>query len=204
MCSHLPPTREQLLPAAHQGDASALGALLESYRPLLLLLAREGLSPALETKASASDIVQDTFVDAFRSFGCFQGTSLGEFQHWLGQIFRHTLTDVARRYLTTAKRDLRSECSLDNPSTMLAEQLGSRHEDPARTALSHEACEALERALHRLSLDDRLLIELRHRHRLPFDRIAGRLGCTEVAVRRRWLRAVERWRQEVVACYGPL
>ena len=52
------------LEAARQGSPDALGQVLEYCRPYLLAVANEQLETDLQAKAGASDLVQDTFVEA--------------------------------------------------------------------------------------------------------------------------------------------
>ena len=63
------------LPAAQAGSREALGQVLEACRAYLLLIAREELDPALQAKGGASDLVQQTFLEAQRDFARFQGDS---------------------------------------------------------------------------------------------------------------------------------
>ena len=61
----------QLIAAARGGSASALGQLLEGCRKYLLLVANESLDSDLRPKGGASDLVQETFVQAQRIFERF-------------------------------------------------------------------------------------------------------------------------------------
>src|SRR5262245_58290664 len=68
---------------ARAGSPEALGAVLEACRGYLLLIAQGELSPDLRAKAGASDLVQQTFLDAQRDFGRFRGESVAELRAWL-------------------------------------------------------------------------------------------------------------------------
>src|SRR5579864_124098 len=105
---------EQLLHEAQAGDAATLGQLLEMYRRYLSLLARVQVGQRLQGKVDASDIVQDTFLDAHRSFPRFRGTSEAQFVSWLRQILAAKLATVLRHYLGTQGRDIRLEREIEN------------------------------------------------------------------------------------------
>jgi RNA polymerase sigma-70 factor (ECF subfamily) len=48
---------------ARKGSREALGRLLETCRPYLLLVANNELDRDLQAKAGASDLVQETFIE---------------------------------------------------------------------------------------------------------------------------------------------
>src|SRR5438128_11691435 len=100
---------EQLLQEARGGDAATLGRLLEVYRRYLALLARVQIGRHLQGKADASDIVQETFLEAHRNFANFRGSSEAELIQWLRQILVGNVADLLRRYLGTRGRDVRLE-----------------------------------------------------------------------------------------------
>ena len=120
---------------AQNGDAEALGKLLEFYRPWLMERARVSIEKALRAKVSDSDLVQDTFVQAFDHFNQFQGTSTGELRNWLATIMKHQLADAVRQFQAAKMRDVFREMTLskaeksaknicgDKPSPALIERL---------------------------------------------------------------------------------
>src|SRR5436853_7044180 len=88
----------RLLASARTGDAGALGAQLESFRPYLALLARLQIGRRLQGKADPADLVQETFLEAARDFPGFRGTTEGELMAWLRQILARNLANLVRRY----------------------------------------------------------------------------------------------------------
>src|SRR5262249_40065720 len=115
---------EVLLPAARAGDEAARGRLLEAYRDYLRLLARLDIDRRLRGKLDASDVVQETFLQAHRCFGQFQGATAAELAAWLRRVLASRLLDQARRYLGARQRDVRRErelaADLDRSSQALA------------------------------------------------------------------------------------
>ena len=55
----------------------------------------------------------------------------------------------------------------------------------------------LQAALARLSKRDQLIVTWRHSQGCTFDEMGRRLGCSLVAARKAWLRALERLRNEL-------
>lgn len=199
-----PVGKQALLDAAREGSRDALGELLQAYRPLLLMLAREEMSPRLRAKGGASDLVQDTYLDALSGFDHFGGHTPTEFGHWLEQIVRHNACDYSRHFRDTCKREADRERRL--PPDWLVRPRKMTPSDPASPLarlLQEERGEVLRHALDQLSEEDRAVVLLRQREHLPFEQVARRLGCTAAAVRQRWVRAMEHWRCLVEQAYGP-
>jgi RNA polymerase sigma-70 factor (ECF subfamily) len=103
----VPPDPVGLLQAAQAGDREALGRLLELYRNYLRLLALLQVGRRLRGKADPSDLIQETFLAAQRTFAQFRGMTERELVDWLRQILASKLVDLARRYLRTRRRDVR-------------------------------------------------------------------------------------------------
>jgi RNA polymerase sigma-70 factor (ECF subfamily) len=192
------------LEAARGGRASALGVLLEAYRPFVRLLADQQWPPDLQGKLGSSDLVQETYLEAARDFAAFRGNTEEEFVTWLKRILGHNIINLAQRYRQTEKRQLDREIPLDDPDVgaNLRQTLPSREETPSKNAMHREMALAMARAFETLSADYRQVIELRHRDHLSFLEIAGRMQRSEDAVRKLWARAVEKWRQEADQAHG--
>jgi RNA polymerase sigma-70 factor, ECF subfamily len=74
---------ELLLANARGGRRKALGRVLELNRTTVGLWARAQIGPRLQGRVDASDLVQETFLDACRGFHHSRGTSHGEWVAWL-------------------------------------------------------------------------------------------------------------------------
>src|SRR5438270_5874254 len=118
---------EQAILEARTGTDAALGPLLELYRNYLRLLARIEIGRKLQGKLDASDLVQETFLEAHRNFRLFQGSDEPQFACWLRQILAARVANLVRHYFGTQGRDIRLEqelgANLDHASSMLAGEL---------------------------------------------------------------------------------
>jgi RNA polymerase sigma-70 factor (ECF subfamily) len=192
---------EQLLAEARTGGPDALGPLLEPYRNYLRLLARLELGRHLQGKLDASDVVQDTFLEAHRHFGQFRGTSEPQLTQWLRQILAGKVANLLRHHLGTQARDARREragtVDLERSSAMLAQGLFSPVSSPSQQAARREQAVLVADALERLPEDYRDVLLLRHWEGLTFTAIAQRLGRSEDAIEKLWLRALARLRREM-------
>src|SRR5262245_43142624 len=93
-----------LLWRARQGDEVALGRLLQLYRNYLVLIARSQIGRHLQGRASASDVVQDAYLDACRAFGQFNGSTERELMAWLRQVLVGHVARLVRSQLLAQKR----------------------------------------------------------------------------------------------------
>jgi RNA polymerase sigma-70 factor (ECF subfamily) len=189
------------LPAARAGSREALGQALEICRGYLLRVANQGLDADLQAKGGASDLVQETFLEAQRDFGCFQGSSEEELLAWLRQLLLHNVANFSRRYRGTEKRHLAREVELDAPQLAAGGKadLAADIPSPSTEAISREQAEKIQRVLERLPADYCRVILLRNQERRPFAEIGQLMGRSAEAARRLWSRAIERLQQELEA-----
>lgn len=186
------------LAEARAGSRPALGQLLETCRGYLLLIARQQLPTDLRAKGGASDLVQETFLEAQRDFLQFQGTTEAELLAWLRRRLLNNVGHFLRRYRSTAKRAvgrevaLAAEGSSESPAGGLAADVPS----PSDEAVRREQAESLHRALQRLPEDHRRVIVLRYLEERSFEEIGGMMGRSPDAARKLWSRAMGRLRQE--------
>ena len=190
---------EQLLAEARAGDAATLGRLLELYRRYLGLLARMQIGQRLQGKVDASDLVQETFLEAHRNFPRFRGTSEGELVRWLRQILAARLADLLRRYLGAQGRDVRLEREIedafDRSSVLLDRGLVAVQSSPSQQAARREQAVLLADALAELPDDYRDVLVLRHLEGLTFPQVASRMGRSLDSVEKLWMRGLARLRQ---------
>lgn len=183
--------------AGRAGSAEARGRLFEMCRDYLLLVAERRLDPRLRGKLGASDLVQQTFLDAERGFAQFRGETDQELHAWLCRILENRAGQANRRY-RRVKRDVRHERSLavfgDNGSGL---QAPGEVETPSRQMASAEEVEALTAALARLPRPYQQVIQLRQTLRKSFEEIGLVMDRSADAARKLWARAVEQLRLEL-------
>ena len=195
------PSVSELLALAREGDAQMREQLFDACRSYLNLLARNQVEPWMQGKVDASDIVQQTLLEAYRDFEQFQGDSEGEWVAWLRCILERNATDFIRHYRSTAKRNIRREVALPHPSDDSSIHNGFEPSSPDATPSQQflQSAEALRivEALQDLSPDHRRVIELRNLQRLKFDEIAKLMERKRPAVQMLWMRAVEKLKRLV-------
>src|SRR6516165_7648724 len=93
-----------LLAAARAGDRTARERLFADCREYLGLAARARVESWLRAKVDASDLVQQTLLEAHRGFGQFHGATEAEWLAWLRCILDHNAADFIRRYRGTKRQ----------------------------------------------------------------------------------------------------
>jgi RNA polymerase sigma-70 factor (ECF subfamily) len=165
-----------LIAAWQAGDEGAATELVRRHtRALARFLAGAG---ALD--ADLDDVVQDTFVRAFRGLHGFRGQC--QFRTWLLAIGANTLKDLGRR---TARR----------PTVALEEAHHATADDPHEEAVAREAEGRLQAGLRTLSRLQREVFLLRAQQGLEYGEVAAALGTTEGAARVHYHHAVKRLKE---------
>lgn len=128
--------------------------------------------------ADAEDLMQETFLAAWRGAGSFRG---GSARAWLLTIAAHAWQRVARRAAPLAD-DVASVESVESVEALALRAGWGRVDDDERAATVQEA-------FARLAADDRRLLVLRDIEEMSGDDVAALLGLTLAAMKSRLHRA---------------
>lgn len=186
---------DDLLVAARGGDEQALGAICERLYGYLLVVARRGIGSDLAAKVGASDVVQQSLMEAHEDFSRFEGATEEEFRAWIGMLLRRNLQDVGRRYRGAARRNVAREIGLDSERIL---PIASPDPNASRIARRKETDEELARAVEGLPDRQRRIVELRHRDNISYEQIATRLDITPESARKQYSRAVRKLKQQLI------
>jgi RNA polymerase sigma-70 factor (ECF subfamily) len=190
---------EQLIRAARGGCRESMEKLIAASRGFLWSVALREVPSDLRPKVSASDLVQESLLEAHRDFARFDGSNQHQFYAWLKRILRNNLSNSQRRY--KGKRELKREVPLGTFTDDSEQMAELPHSDPSpsKVVMSAEREKQVEEALAKLRSVYREVISLRHREHLSFSEIALQLKRSEPSVRKIWSRAIERLQQELDA-----
>ncbi|MGE0533480.1 MAG: sigma-70 family RNA polymerase sigma factor [Pirellulales bacterium] len=189
----------ELIDEARAGSASKLGELLERTRRYLLLVANGSLDGELRRKQAASDLVQETFLQAQRHFADFRGQSEEELVAWLLRILENKTTDLTRRFLLAEMRDARQEVPLEGDGRHQPPELAAPDHSPRALAIAREQSSHVECALARVPREYAEVIRLRSIERLDFAAVGRKLGNRSAdAARKLWLRAIAQLQRELM------
>ena len=174
-----------LVDRARLGDRHAFDLLILKYQSRLLAVTTRLVS----NQSDALDVLQDTFVKAFRSLNTFRGESA--FYTWLYRIA-----------VNTAKNHLASKSK--EPTKVSADDIGAAdlpllHDlgAPDEEAGAEELQRAILHAIEQLPQDLKHALTLRELEGLSYDNIAVAMNCPIGTVRSRIFRAREHVVQEI-------
>ncbi|MCR4411595.1 MAG: RNA polymerase sigma factor [Thermoguttaceae bacterium] len=187
-----------LIASARRGDAAARDRLFARCRAYLEFVARAQVESWLRAKVDASDLVQQTLLEACRDFARFEGATEREWLVWLRRILDHNAADFVRRYGRAAKRQVGREVPFGD---LAGSEAGGGAQEPAAPVASpsQEFLRAdtelrVAAALAELPPDYQEVIVLRNLQRLPFDEVGQRMNRSRPAVQMLWMRAIKRLR----------
>jgi len=186
-----------LLERARGGNRSAFEALFDRHRRRLLRAIALRLDRRVAARVDASDVLQETYIEAFRRLPTYLDREEMPFYLWLHWIAREKVLGMHRRHLGAGKRTMLHEVPLmpaDNSAALVSGLIG-RLPTPSQELAKAELAEQLRVALGELDSDERDLILWKHFEQLSAREIARLLDITEAAANKRYLRAVERLRK---------
>jgi RNA polymerase sigma-70 factor (ECF subfamily) len=160
-------------------------ASLERYRAYLHLLARLRLDRRLQGKLDASDVVQQTLLQAHQALDGFRGHTEAERVAWLRQILARNLAHAVRD-LRRAKRDVERERSLeaalDESSARLEAWLAAEQSSPSERVDRNEQLLRLAAALAELPEEQREAVVLHYFQGCSLAEIGRYLGRSTSAI----------------------
>jgi RNA polymerase sigma-70 factor, ECF subfamily len=190
----------ELLALVRQGDEAARNELLEGCRNYVKLMARSQVETWMNAKVDASDLVQQTLLEAYQGLASFEGNSEAEWYAWIKQILAHNTQDFIRQF-RTAKRDAKKEVRLNSQrsaDSVPQMDLSAQLQTPSQLMIQDEREFELANAIAQLNDDYQEVIQLRNLQRLPFDEVAERMGRSRGAVQMLWARALKQL-QEILS-----
>lgn len=194
----------ELLRQARSGDKAACDRLFALCRNYVAVAARAEVASWLQAKVDASDLVQQTLLEAHRGLANFRGTTEAEWLAWLRRILAHNAADFVRQFHGVEKRRAAREVRLGDGDDSAAPgvQLADDGETPSRQMMRKELQLQVADALAGLPDDYQEVIVLRNMQRLPFDEIASRMHRTRPAAQMLWTRAIRKLQESLQGAEG--
>ncbi len=172
---------QKLVEKAQKGDKKAFGILVEKYNKKLTRL----LSRMVRDQSEIEDIVQDSFIKAYRAINNFRGDSA--FYTWLYRIGINT----AKNHLVSLGRRPKAVNSveLEDIENFVDGHEMRNLETPESTMMTNEIVTTVNQTIELLPDDLRQAISLREMDGLSYEEIADIMNCPIGTVRSRIFRA---------------
>ena len=157
-------------------DPDEFARRAEVLRAYLRLIAEAQLPPVLQSRLSASDLVQETLLQAQRKLDQFEGDPDVHLRAWLRKILARKILDALHRLPPeVAAADVQ-------PSSLRVELWARVEEEPGRRLLEQEQLVQLAQALETLPPDQRRAVVLHHLQAVPVAEVARHMGRSEASV----------------------
>jgi RNA polymerase sigma-70 factor, ECF subfamily len=172
-----------LVARAMAGDDDAFRVLTERHSPGVFQLAYRMTG----TEQDAEDVVQETFLRAFRNLRRYESRSL--FSTWVHRIAANYCLDLLR-----ARRHFVDHVPVSGEIDWL-DAIACPGPPADQIAYGGQIRESIEKAMEQLSSQERAAFILRHYQELSIDEIAQMLGLGENATKHSIFRAVRKLRR---------
>jgi RNA polymerase sigma-70 factor (ECF subfamily) len=171
---------EELVERVAGGDKAAFEILYERFFPRVYRF----VDRRMRNRADTEETVQEVFINVFSSLGSYRGEA--PFAAWVLGVTRRT---IASRFKKKQHHTIPLE-GAEEPATLNV-MMPTLQREP--TPLEHYECEEriarLERAVARLTQEQRTLFELHHLYDRPIQELARRFRKSEDAVKSNLYRA---------------
>jgi len=174
---------QELVERARRGDKRAFGMLVEKYQRKLGRL----LSRLIRDQAEVEDVVQESFIKAYRALPNFRGDSA--FYTWLYRIGINT----AKNYLVSMGRrpQISNDLEIEDAENFEDANELRTMDTPETDLMTKEIAQTVNDTVASLPEELRTAITLREIEGLSYEEIATLMNCPIGTVRSRIFRARE-------------
>ncbi len=171
---------------AKEGNERAFRQLYEDNYEMIYRLAYR----YSRSQQDAEDIMQDTFIKAFKEIHRFDLGVSTHFSAWIYRIGTRCSLDYLR------KRKRRMIGQVDSLTHLHAEP-EARGPSPEQSVIASQTISRVKNALHLLSPKQRVIFDLRHFQHRALEEISDRLQCSPSTVKKQLQRAVLKLRHQL-------
>jgi RNA polymerase sigma-70 factor (ECF subfamily) len=173
---------QELVVRVQQGDNKAFDLLVLKYQLRLSKL----VSRFLRNQSDVPDVVQESFIKAYRALPNFRGESA--FYTWL---YRIAINTAKNHLVSQSRKSPANSIDVQDAEDYGASEWLKEYASPEREALADELKSTIYMAIDDLTSDLREAITLREIEGLSYEDIAVVMGCPIGTVRSRIFRARE-------------
>lgn len=192
---------ESVIACVRADQPDALNRLFSQHRDYLKRVVKLRMDRQTQRRVDASDVVQDTLVEALRQVDEFVKNPVMPVRLWLRKLAVGRLVMAQRHHLGAQKRSVRREVNLPEQSSLsIAQQLVAGIASPSMASSRKEISRIVREAVSQLPENDREIILLQVFEGLTSTEAAQVLEIEPTAIRQRYGRALLRLRDLLIKC----
>lgn len=187
-----------LLDRIGAGEQEAFNRLFARHEGWLKRLVELRLDDRIRARLDASDVVQETQLEAFRRLKGFLKQPPMPFRLWLRKTLEDRLRMAERRHLGAMRRSVRRELAMPEPSSSAdgrgpgQRQIAGADPTPSQQFARNELSSQVRQAIAALEAIDREILLMRSLEGLSYGEVSYILEIDEAAARKRHGRALLR------------
>ena len=190
----------RLLTRIRSGERAAFNELFDRHRKDLRRAVKLRLDRQLRARVDASDIVQESQLEAYRRLDDYLERAPMPFKIWLRKTAQEQIHTHRRAHVQTARRSVLREAALPDRSSMLiAAPLLHAGPSPSQHVMKREYARLVTEAVNDLAELDREILLMRNVEGLTHEAIAQVLDVSHDAVRKRYGRALVKLQRHLAA-----
>lgn len=175
-------TDQQLVAKVQKGDKRAFDLLVLKYQHKIISI----VSRYVKDSADVYDVVQETFIKAYRAIGNFRGDSA--FYTW---IYRIAINTSKNHLVSRGRRPPASDVEIEDAEYFSGGDSLKDISSPENQLIKDQLESTVNEAIRNLPEDLRTAVTLREMEGLSYEEIAVVMGCPVGTVRSRIFRARE-------------
>jgi RNA polymerase sigma-70 factor, ECF subfamily len=183
---------QAVIDRARSGDSDAFRVLVERHSRALFRLSFRMTG----NESDAEDVVQETFLRAYRQLGKFDGRA--NFGTWLYRIAANYALDLVRARSRRGEKIWEAGAAAGGVREGASDPLltsAAKDPGPERLAMSSQVRERVAEAMDELSPAERTAFVLRHFEGMCIEDVSRALGCQTGAAKHSVFRAVQKLRR---------
>ncbi len=151
----------------------------------------------VEDESAVSEVVQETFIRAFKYISAYREQESGSFERWLGMIAKNQ----AIKYVN--QRWKRNEIPSEEMNIDIEHSYDLNERSPFENQVIEKlTIEEIKEMLIILQPEERLVILLRFDHEQSYQEIADTMGIQDNTVRQRYHRAIKKLKALLLKKWG--
>jgi len=189
--SELDLTRD-IVEAIRGGDRAAFDDLFRRVGGRIFVYVASRMKAPLRRLMEPEDLLQEVYVEAYKSFPTFVDQGPGSFARWMVGIAANVVNQAYKHHFEVKQRDARRQVTLGPEREDPAGNVPTPDPTPSRIVARNEQVRKLAEALASLDEEDREVILLRVFEGLHIEEVARRVSQPRTTVAYRLARGLSR------------